>query len=699
MMNKTIFLRICLIIICVTAGSLLNLNAQEIRWMRVGQVQSPFVDYGAEHEMILNPNFFTWPAQYSDDQTSLRQQGMWMGAKNFYDPVLETTLGVKVIGAGPRLPQNQLNMTFSQSIQLIAHEQPPLVIVDYQIGTNNTLYDTPDELDENLPCDRMIIIKFNTSMGVSVTRKILAFTQPNHDDYFIFDQVYKNTGIYNTDGDVYEQAIEDFIVYFTYRPGLSGVTSLEWGSTWGAFSSQWGVGVLTKNLAPSFGNNFTGWLAWMSPHHERPVPYEADWGTPNHQENGWLGTTKYIGLATLYASKSARDWSNDPNQPTTTAYTGSDGQILEAPVSQYNEIYMANRYHLMSEGHLDHSQVDQIPEGTYADAWTLTNPYRDTGTTGSTSMGQGYGPYTLEHGDSIRIVYAFGANGISWPECRRIGENWFAYYSGSGTPELILPDGTTADDQNVYTKAWMETGEDSIMQTLDNARANFESGYNIPKAPPAPENFTVMSGGDRILLNWASNAVSHPNFDGYVIYRSEGSVKQIETEYEKLFECDASDAVHTFSDTTAARGFDYYYYIQSKSDGLDNDIHPGSPLYSSLFLTLTSIPAHLLRPAGEKLEDIRVVPNPYDIRARALQFGDDFQYDRIAFYGLPPVCDVKVFTERGDLIWEKYHDDGSGDELWDSLTSSGQIIVSGIYILYVETPAGESVYRKFVVIR
>jgi len=56
-------------------------------------------------------------------------------------------------------------------------------------------------------------------------------------------------------------------------------------------------------------------------------------------------------------------------------------------------------------------------------------------------------------------------------------------------------------------------------------------------------------------------------------------------------------------------------------------------------------------------------------------------------------------TERGDLIWEKVHDDGSGDELWDSLTSSGQIVVSGIYIAYFETPTGEAVYRKFVIIR
>jgi hypothetical protein len=126
------------------------------------------------------------------------------------------------------------------------------------------------------------------------------------------------------------------------------------------------------------------------------------------------------------------------------------------------------------------------------------------------------------------------------------------------------------------------------------------------------------------------------------------------------------------------------------------------------------------------------------MRARAVQYGEDFQYDRISFFGLPAICTLKIFTERGDLIWEKYHDDGSGDEIWNSQTRSGQIVVSGIYILYVEVTEdtyaqediiathdivqdngeimfhegelmyqkgelvfhdGESIYRKFVVIR
>ena len=113
----------------------------------------------------------------------------------------------------------------------------------------------------------------------------------------------------------------------------------------------------------------------------------------------------------------------------------------------------------------------------------------------------------------------------------------------------------------------------------------------------------------------------------------------------------------------------------------------------SNFVTLYAIAS------GRGLDLVRVVPNPYDIRGRFFQFGDQSQYDRIAFYGLPPIAKLKIFTERGDLIWQMDHTRGTGDELWNSTTSSGQIVASGIYILYVETPDGQSVFRKFVIIR
>ena len=103
---------------------------------------------------------------------------------------------------------------------------------------------------------------------------------------------------------------------------------------------------------------------------------------------------------------------------------------------------------------------------------------------------------------------------------------------------------------------------------------------------------------------------------------------------------------------------------------------------------------------GQGLDLVRVVPNPYDIRSRSRQFGTQAQQqDRINFYGLPAQCKLKIFTERGDLIYSKDHADNTGDEIWNSITSSGQVVASGIYILYVETPSGQTVIRKFVVIR
>ena len=69
------------------------------------------------------------------------------------------------------------------------------------------------------------------------------------------------------------------------------------------------------------------------------------------------------------------------------------------------------------------------------------------------------------------------------------------------------------------------------------------------------------------------------------------------------------------------------------------------------------------------------------------------------FLNIPSVCTINIYTERGDLIESINHTDGSGDVAWNSLTSSRQVVVSGVYIAHIETPTGESAVRKFVVVR
>jgi len=121
-------------------------------------------------------------------------------------------------------------------------------------------------------------------------------------------------------------------------------------------------------------------------------------------------------------------------------------------------------------------------------------------------------------------------------------------------------------------------------------------------------------------------------------------------------------------------------------------------LLSGRAYTQTTEPAYLRRSAGS-LDKIRVVPNPWNIRNRGLQYGKAGDKDKLMFLDVPGYCKIKIFTERGDLIKVINHNDGSGDQAWNLTTSSRQIVVSGIYIAYFETPDGKSTFRKFVVIR
>ena len=75
-------------------------------------------------------------------------------------------------------------------------------------------------------------------------------------------------------------------------------------------------------------------------------------------------------------------------------------------------------------------------------------------------------------------------------------------------------------------------------------------------------------------------------------------------------------------------------------------------------------------------------------------------YDKIAFYNIPGNCTISIYTELGELIKTIEHTDGSGDEFWYSVTSSNQIVVSGIYIAVItDNSTGDKHIAKFAVIR
>jgi len=660
-------------------------QAEETKWIAVSMLHDWYSAAGSEREtgrtnqISDQQDGLRWPALYSV-QDCKAAKAMWIGATNFDDPILGKRLDYKVVHIGPRhidVEQETMPVEF----KLIARFDHPTVIVDGDPASDLDYMDIVDEIDESLPCDRMLYNVVNTSMGITVTRKVMAFTNPYHNNYFIYDYTFKNTGIYNKEGDRVEQTLTGVVFHFQYRYAVSREGGPYGGKGyWLPQNSSWGRNTMNDVVGedPNSGDPFRALFSWHGKH--SGVNFD-NIGGPYYGGDGHLGAAQFVGVVTLHADFSPSDTSDDPYQPFTTWYIDSDASITSMN-DQFNEPKMAEEYAVMTAGHPPLSQAEEVGDG-FADQFGNT--------AGGYSQGQGFGPYTLAPGDSIHIVMAEGVSGLSREMCYIIGHNWID--DKVPLSSLTMPDGSVPTSKDEYKDAWVMTGKDSIFQTFYRAIHNYRAEYQIPQPPQPPVYFEVTSGGDRIILKWdPSPDEDKPFFKGYKIFRA---IHQADTTYEEIFSCAKPDLVHEYNDFTAKRGFDYYYYIVSYDDGSNAN---GVILYSSLFYTKTNKPASLQRPAVDDLNQIRVVPNPYNVRAVPLQYGKGAP-DRIMFLNLPGECTIRIYTERGDLIKTIEHTNGSGDEAWNLVTKYRQVVVSGIYLAHIETPDGRSTYRKFIVIR
>jgi hypothetical protein len=707
---------ICIIATILIFSSLVS--AGETQWMAVGDLHDWYHSAGCEIEVgrtFLIPDQqdgLRWPAVYVR-QDCKAAKAMWIGVSNYQDPLIDELYQSKVVHVGPRVLDEETE-TMPQEFRRIGRFEAPQVLVDGIPATQLSNIEVLDEVDENLPSDRMIYNVVNTSVGITVTRKIYAFSQKNHSNYLIYDYVFRNTGIIDKNMTTVQQTLEGVIFYFQYRYAPTREAGV-YGPTggWTPQSSSWGHATMNDVVGtvntPDFmrdsdGSPLRGLYSWYGSHSQW-TGEGTSIGAPNIRAggDGHLGAAQYVGNIVLHCDTSPQDPTDDVNQPFTTTPLDSDNPITQSN-SQFNAAKMAEEYAYMKLGHPDPMHADGVDaEGP---GTGFANLFGNT--PGGFSQCHGFGPYTLAPGDSIHIVIAEGVTGLSRQKCYEIGDNWI----NSRSP-YRLPDGSTTTDKEEYKNTWVWTGQDSIYQLFRRAKENFANGISIPNPPPPPETFEVTSGGDRIILSWSNNAESWPNFAGYRVYRA---IFKPDTTFDLIYECGQGTAnpqiVNEYPDVTPRRGFDYYYYITSFDNGSTNDYFPGVPLESSKFYTRTTEPAFLRRPPGKSLSDIRVVPNPYSIRARDIQFGLSGP-DRITFFNIPPTCTIKIYTERGDLINTLEHTDGSGDEPWNSTTSSRQVVVSGVYIAVIEVSAdyddpesgvrlftkGDKEIIKFVIIR
>lgn len=680
----------------------------QTNWLASGALQNWFSEKGWEIEEgnVLEQQYgLRWPAQYNR-QDNQAAKGMWIGVKNFTDKA-GVFFTEKVVHVGPRVSGD--GEFYPMQFGLYAKVDPTSVIVDGAPSSRNL--ESLTATDPTLKADRVLISVDNTAIGVTVTRKVYQFSQQYHDNYHIFEMTYTNTGyIDNTNVQQLNQTLTGLYVYWQSRYAVCAEVRYIVNN-----SAGWGINTMNDARGPWYPDaptDLRAEFAWHGLHTAANKPTSGSpsvatfdnigapiWnpsqslGYVDPSDTTWrLGAEQFVGNVHLHADKSPTDTTDDPAQPSTTNWVASDDPTLTQRNSQFNTGQMTAEYTKMSQGHTIRHAWEVLPSGAFDQQSVMANinsPTSGDGSPGGFSSANGYGPYTLAPGQSIKIVFAEAVDGLTRDECIRIGKQ---YKNGTIT--------TKAKNDSVLIN-----GQTRLFNTFRRAIANYNSGYNIPQPPYPPSTFTVKSGGNRINLSWTPNPQESANgFQGYRIYRATGKT---DSTYNLIFACGPGTAnptvLYSYDDTSLTRGINYYYYIASWGSAAANTgvgLTPPGSLESSRFFTQTYSPANLKRPAGTSSDQIRIAPNPYNISANANALRFVGQPDKIAFFNIPGNCEIKIYTELGELIYTMDHNDGTGDAYWNSVTSSNQVIASGVYlVVFLNRDTAERTIKKLVVIR
>jgi hypothetical protein len=170
-------------------------------------------------------------------------------------------------------------------------------------------------------------------------------------------------------------------------------------------------------------------------------------------------------------------------------------------------------------------------------------------------------------------------------------------------------------------------------------------------------------------------------------------------------------------DTDVHNGLPYWYAVVGFDDGTaDMRNKPGTsekvptPSYGNPQQAM-----QLVYPRGTPSvvkEKVSVVPNPYpgigqQARVTGRAIGDMVEYEgdpsgrRVRFLNLPRRSTVRVYSLSGDLVWTGYFDNPLSNQGeppgWNLVSRNNQEIVSGTYIVHIESPLGNEMTKLIVV--
>ena len=633
--------------ITINGGSINILSSfvNRTEWMATGSLKNWYSSTGSEIEegrTQEQPDGLRWPGIYPNQDMQVFK-GLWVGAANFTDEN-SNSFPYKVVHAGPRV--TGAGEFFPTRFQVINKFASPQVYVNGESANQYSV--TCDSIDPNMKPDKMIINELNTQLGVTVTRKIMQFSHPQHDNYIVSEYTFTNTGNTNENSviELPDNTITGLRIFYLNKYAICKETRfvIGNGSGWGmnTMLDARGDGVRPDTITEHYRTQF-GWHGyWPS----KNVPFNNIGGpiwNPGSQYGqqgdtvGRLGAAQFVGQLTLHADQSASNHNDDFSQPSTTKYYDGDSYLFSGNNS--NDITrMTQEYNLMSSGHSSprHAWV-VTPSGDFA---LQTNP-PEMGTSAGYLTCDGFGPYTLAHGESVNLVLVEGAAGLSREECIRIGK---AYKNGS------------IDD--ITKNRLVLTGKDSLMKTWKMATENYQGDYNLQSVPFPPKEFRVNSQNSSINLTWQLFDNSNPA-NIYRIYRR---MDKPDSTFIMIYE--GPSGVLSYTDDHLVKGANYYYYIVA----VDGNGISSNPNY-----TIASVPVKTIlnvNSGSEVVKEYTLQPN----------YPNPFNPETNIKFSIPSGSNVRltVFNSLGQKVKElvnSYKEAGSYE-----VKFSGKDLASGMYI-------------------
>ncbi len=710
--NFNIIVALCLISFLFTYNATFG---DAFKWVRISNLWVKVYDNGHQSQTEGNnlASYYFAPTYLN----FFRGASTKLGTKNWIDEQ-KILWPVKIAGGGHDISDEAVNMFAREdkdhlTIHRYFRYKPPSIVVDGFV-VNDPF---PQDGDEVAPdkilgtADVMIESRIGLWMGVDVLQRVLVWCQKNHDDYAIWEFTLTNAGNIDRDDTIElpNQTLQD-LYFLRELQCFPNSGMIEWGSWYGAkpgdsLRIMYDYPARTKDDAyDRFGNLRTA--------------------------NGYLRGPVYGGEAMLYVQKSPTDATDDLSQPRTHYIRGPDDVAFSEGDETHGPIDFQLIYDVMQKGY-NVVRGTPLMEGVYPGT-VHDLPLDERGKKLLTDfdwwywhhvIGNASGPWTLKPGESIKIIWALAGGSISPVKAWEIAKAWksgtlqpppgcvFGVTDNLPPQYKIFPDLYKADSyssaiNNWAKDCWVATGRDSLLRNAMNAQWAVKNKYSVPTGPPPP-SIEVASRPDRVQISWGKESESATDFAGYNVYRAIPTSDSII--YNRIFSCGAgtpNPLTHSYDDITAQRGIGYAYYVTAFDNGTGNipDYNGKKEiLESSIYLNRTDMRKTYLTRVAKTLSTVRVVPNPFNLSAVGMQFTGE--QDKIMFLNLPPVCTIKIYSESGDLVKTLNHTSGSGDEPWGNLsqefsvTKTGQVIVSGIYIALIEIPTGERNVVKFVVVR